>query len=149
MTMNLLRQIAGSRLPVSFHRREEIDSVRVLRAAGLVIALVPAPSDALALSGSRPAAQVLAITEGARRALEVWRPESASFALATPHAEDQGGAFRMATSSVLGACKSSSSRERVKEPLGRRLTPFALEDRRPEQTHEVLKVQTSRSVSVA
>lgn len=54
----------------------------------------------------------------------------------------------MATSSVLGACKSSS-RERVKEPLGRRLTPFALEDRRPEQTHGVLKVQTSRSVSVA
>jgi hypothetical protein len=66
MTMNLLRQIAGSRLPVSFHRREEIDRVRVLRAAGLVIALVPAPSDALALSGSRPAAQVLAITQKGR-----------------------------------------------------------------------------------
>jgi len=66
MTMNLLRQIAGSRLPVSFYRSEEIDSVRVLRAAGLVVALVPAPSDPLALSGARPAAQVLAITQKGR-----------------------------------------------------------------------------------
>lgn len=66
MTMNLLRQIAGSRLPVSFYRSEEIDSVRVLRAAGLVVALVPAPSGPLALSGSRPAAQVLAVTQKGR-----------------------------------------------------------------------------------
>jgi hypothetical protein len=45
MTMNLLRQIAGSRLPVSFYRSEDIDGVRVLRAAGLVVALVPSSSD--------------------------------------------------------------------------------------------------------
>lgn len=66
MTMNLLRQIAGSRLPVSFYRNEDIDSVRVLRAAGLVIALVPSPSDPRALSGSYPAAQVLAVTQKGR-----------------------------------------------------------------------------------
>ena len=35
MTMNLLRQIAGSRLPISFYRAEDIDRVKVLRAAGL------------------------------------------------------------------------------------------------------------------
>lgn len=69
MTMNLLRQIAGSRLPVSFYRSEDIDGVRVLRAAGLVVALVPSPSDPLALSGSRPAAQVLAITQKGREEL--------------------------------------------------------------------------------
>lgn len=69
MTMNLLMQIAGSRLPVSFHRTEDIDRVRVLRAAGLVIALVPSPSDPLSLSGSPAAAQVLAITEKGREEL--------------------------------------------------------------------------------
>ncbi|SEK17174.1 MULTISPECIES: hypothetical protein [unclassified Variovorax] len=66
MTMNLLRQIAGSRLPVSFYRNEDIDGVRVLRAAGLVVALVPSPSDPLTLSGSHPAAQVLAVTQKGR-----------------------------------------------------------------------------------
>ena len=43
MTMNLLRQIAASRLPVSFYRPEDIDQVRILRAAGLVVGLVSAP----------------------------------------------------------------------------------------------------------
>jgi len=69
MTMNLLTQIAGSRLPVSFHRTEDIDQVRLLRAAGLVVALVPSPSDPLSLSGSATAAQVLAITEKGREEL--------------------------------------------------------------------------------
>lgn len=69
MTMNLLTQIAGSRLPVSFHRTEDIDQVRVLRAAGLVVALVPSPSDPLSLSGTPTAAQVLAITEKGREEL--------------------------------------------------------------------------------
>ncbi|KQX87140.1 hypothetical protein [Variovorax sp. Root473] len=69
MAMNLLKQIAGSRLPVSFYRTEDIDQVRLLRAAGLVVALVPAPSDSLTLSGSASAAQVLAITQKGREEL--------------------------------------------------------------------------------
>ena len=69
MTMNLLRHIAGSRLPISFHRPEEIDQVRILRAAGLVIALIPAPSNARTFSGMPTAAQVLAITAKGREEL--------------------------------------------------------------------------------
>lgn len=69
MTMNLLKQIAGSRLPVTFYRTEDIDQVRVLRAAGLVVALVPSPSDSLSLSGAASAAQVLAITQKGREEL--------------------------------------------------------------------------------
>ena len=56
MTMNLLKQIAGSRLPVTFYRSEDIDQVRILRAAGLVVALVPSPSDPLSMSGAAAAA---------------------------------------------------------------------------------------------
>lgn len=63
MTANLLTLIATSRLPMTFHRTEEIDQVRILQAAGLVIALVPAPSDPLVMGGVPTAAQVLAITE--------------------------------------------------------------------------------------
>ncbi|MFS2164760.1 hypothetical protein [Variovorax sp. Varisp62] len=69
MTMNLLRQIATSRLPVSFYRTEDIDSVRLLRAAGLVVALVPSPFDPIALAGTPSAAQVLAITSKGREEL--------------------------------------------------------------------------------
>ncbi len=69
MTMNLLRQIAGSRLPVSFYRNEDIDSVRVLRAAGLVVALVPSPGDALGMPGAPASAQVLAVTQKGREEL--------------------------------------------------------------------------------
>jgi hypothetical protein len=69
MTMNLLKQIAGSRLPATFYRDEDIDGVRVLRAAGLVVALVPSPSNPLSLSGAPSAAQVLAITQKGREEL--------------------------------------------------------------------------------
>jgi|GEM_PF-238225 len=69
MSMDLLKQIAASRLPVSFRTPKEIDAVRILRQAGLVIAFVPAPADPLKLSGSEPAAQVLAITEKGREEL--------------------------------------------------------------------------------
>ncbi len=63
MTMNLLRQIASSRLPVSFYRTEDIDQLRILGAAGLVVALIPAPSNPLTLSGDGLGAQVLAVTQ--------------------------------------------------------------------------------------
>ncbi len=63
MTMDLLRKIAASRLPLTFHSPEDIASIRLLRAAGCVIALIPAPSEPATLSGTPTAAQVLAITE--------------------------------------------------------------------------------------
>ncbi|AGU49211.1 hypothetical protein VAPA_1c21070 [Variovorax paradoxus B4] len=69
MPMDLLKQIAASRLPVSFRTPKEIDEVRILRRAGLVIALIPAPADPLTLAGSEPAAQVLALTEKGREEL--------------------------------------------------------------------------------
>ncbi|MDH6594975.1 hypothetical protein M2165_004864 [Variovorax sp. TBS-050B] len=69
MPMELLKQIAASRLPVSFRTPKEIDEIRILRQAGLVIAFVPAPADPLKLAGAEPAAQVLAITEKGREEL--------------------------------------------------------------------------------
>ena len=69
MPMDLLKQIAATRLPVSFRTPKEIDEVRILRQAGLVIALIPAPADPLKLAGSEPAAQVLALTEKGREEL--------------------------------------------------------------------------------
>ncbi len=69
MPMDLLKQIAASRLPVSFRTPKEIDEVRILRQAGLVIAFVPAPADPLKLSGAEPTAQVLAVTEKGREEL--------------------------------------------------------------------------------
>ena len=69
MPMDLLKQIAASRLPVSFRTPKEIDEVRILRQAGLVIALIPAPADPLKLACSEPSAQVLAITEKGREEL--------------------------------------------------------------------------------
>jgi len=69
MPMDLLKQIAASRLPMSFRTPKEIDEVRILRQAGLVIALIPAPADPLKLSGGEPAVQVLAITEKGREEL--------------------------------------------------------------------------------
>jgi hypothetical protein len=77
MTMNLLKQIAGSRLPVTFYRAGDIDQVRILRAAGLVVALVPSPSNPLSMSGPASAAQVLAITQKGREELAKFNyPES-------------------------------------------------------------------------
>ena len=63
MTMDLLRSIASTRLPKSITSPEDIDRVRILRAAGLVVAFVPAPSRPLTLSGIEKAAQVLTITQ--------------------------------------------------------------------------------------
>jgi hypothetical protein len=75
MTMNLLKQIAGSRLPVTFYRTEDIDQVRVLRAAGLVVAMVPSPT--LASCRAPAMAQVLAITQKGREELAKYPyPES-------------------------------------------------------------------------
>jgi hypothetical protein len=69
MAMDLLRQLAGSSLPATFRTPVEIDKIKLLRAAGLVIALTPASSGALTLPGTGDAAQVLAITERGREEL--------------------------------------------------------------------------------
>lgn len=66
MTTTLLARIATARLPMTFRRAEEIDQVRILQAAGLVIALVPAPGDPLVVDGTPTAAQVLAMTQKGR-----------------------------------------------------------------------------------
>jgi hypothetical protein len=69
MAMDMLRQLAGSPLPATFRTPAEIDQVKLLRAAGLVIALTPASSDPQTPSGIGDAAQVLAITEKGREEL--------------------------------------------------------------------------------
>ena len=62
MAMDMLRQLAGAPLPATFRISAEIDKIKLLRAAGLVIALTPAP-------GTTDAAQVRAITEKGREEL--------------------------------------------------------------------------------
>ncbi|SEB14482.1 hypothetical protein SAMN05444680_109156 [Variovorax sp. YR216] len=69
MAMDLLRQLAASSLPATFRTPVEIDKIRLLRAAGLVIALTPASPGALTPSGAGHAAHVLAITEKGREEL--------------------------------------------------------------------------------
>jgi len=95
MAMDMLKQLAGSPLPATFRARAEIDQIKLLRAAGLVIALTPAPSD-LTLSGGPDAAQVLAITEKGRAELErihypvaaqgPWRGAASRWRAKLPHA---------------------------------------------------------------
>lgn len=69
MAMDLLRQLAGSSLPATFRTPVEIDKIKLLRAAGLVIALTPASPTAPMPSGTADAAHVLAITEKGREEL--------------------------------------------------------------------------------
>ncbi|MDN8618779.1 hypothetical protein [Variovorax ginsengisoli] len=55
MSVELLRQIAASPLPKSFTAAEDVNAVKILRQAGLVLALVDEPPER--------GARVLAITE--------------------------------------------------------------------------------------
>lgn len=55
MSLDLLRQIAATPLPKSFTNPKDIDGVKILRQAGLVIALIDAPPQS--------AATVFAVTE--------------------------------------------------------------------------------------
>ena len=77
MSLDLLRQIAASRLPLTVHRPEDVDQVRLLRTAGLVIATVPALCDPLTLSGKSTVAQVLAMTQKGLEELAAFRYPSA------------------------------------------------------------------------
>jgi len=69
MTMNLLKHLASIRLPKSVTSPEDINKVRILRAAELVIAFFPAPSNPLTFSEPGGAAQVLIITKKGREEL--------------------------------------------------------------------------------
>lgn len=68
--MHLLAKIATSRLPMALNSDEDIDKVRILRSAGLVIALVPPPIDTTAWSGPDRSAQVIALTQKGREELQ-------------------------------------------------------------------------------
>ncbi len=66
MAIDLLRRIAGSPLPMSLTQTADIDQLRILRAAGLVVAFVPAAHHpAIAMLLQRPA-QVVGITQKGR-----------------------------------------------------------------------------------
>ncbi|RZL87460.1 MAG: hypothetical protein EOP82_26230 [Variovorax sp.] len=67
--MDMLRQLAGSPLPATFRTSKEIDQVKLLRAAGQVIAL----TNTTTLSGIADA-QVLAITQRGREELARFSP---------------------------------------------------------------------------
>lgn len=66
MAVDFFRQIATSRLLNSFYRAEDIDKIRILRAAGLIAALIPAPSDSLALWGDVGGAVLTVTQKGAK-----------------------------------------------------------------------------------
>lgn len=77
MSVEFLRQIAATPLPKSFTDAKDIDAVKILRQAGLVIALVDPPP------GS--AATVFAITEeGNAELLRFHYPENGQ----RPHSRD-------------------------------------------------------------
>ncbi len=64
MSMELLRELAQTSLPCTVTQAHEIDRLRVLRAAGHIAALLPAPGSNSQLG------RVLAITGEGRKALE-------------------------------------------------------------------------------
>ena len=58
MSIEFLKQVAATPLPKSFNAAKDIDAIRILRQAGLVLALVDEPPEF--------AARVLVITEKGR-----------------------------------------------------------------------------------
>ncbi|MDM0076988.1 hypothetical protein QTH90_21440 [Variovorax sp. J2P1-59] len=69
MSVEFLRQIAATPLPQSFNAARDVDAIRILRQAGLVLALVDEPPER--------GARVLAITEkGNRELLRYHYPEA-------------------------------------------------------------------------
>ena len=61
MSVEFLRQIAATPLPKSFNAANDIDAIKILRQAGLVLALVDEPPEG--------GAKVLAVTEKGREEL--------------------------------------------------------------------------------
>ncbi|MDM0008940.1 hypothetical protein QTI51_29490 [Variovorax sp. J22G73] len=62
MSTEMLQQIAASRLPLVMSSSKDVDAVLKLRAAGLVLALVPSAADIAKMPGLR-VVQVLAVTQ--------------------------------------------------------------------------------------
>lgn len=62
MPMDCLRRIAERDLPCSVYDLAEIDNLRVLRAAGMIMAFLPPPEPLPHGALSQKPAQVLAIT---------------------------------------------------------------------------------------
>ena len=69
MPMELLRQLADQALPLALYAPADIDRLRVLRAAGLVQALIPPVETLEGGAQLHKAAQVLCITPKGRGAL--------------------------------------------------------------------------------
>ena len=70
MSVEFLRQIAATPLPKSFNAARDVDAIRILRQAGLVLALVDEPPER--------GARVLAITEkGTSELLRYHYPQAA------------------------------------------------------------------------
>jgi len=94
MSMDLLKEIAACRLPAVYRAPADIDRIRILRQAGLVIAWVPGnePSGPSDLGG---AAQVLALTEKGREELLRSNYPCKSFSHAS-HGKGMGRTFRTA-----------------------------------------------------
>ncbi len=87
MPMELLRQLEGCRMPVAVREPADIDKLRVLRAAGLVVALFPVSARALEPAGEPGAALVLALTRQGREALAQFEYPCAGLARRpAPHA---------------------------------------------------------------
>lgn len=63
MPLELLHQLSKKSLPLTVTDMEEIDKLRVLRAAGHVAALLPS------INAKKPFARVLAISEEGRKSL--------------------------------------------------------------------------------
>lgn len=63
MSMELLRELADRPLPCTLTSEHDIDRLRVLRAAGLIVALLPKPGSESQLG------RVLTLTSAGRQAL--------------------------------------------------------------------------------
>ncbi len=70
MAIDCLRRVAEQKLPCAVYDLREIDNLRVLRAAGMVMAFLPPPDHLAHGEISQKPAQVLAITKKGRATLE-------------------------------------------------------------------------------
>ena len=69
MSVEFLRQVAATPLPKSYNTKQDVDAIKVLRQAGLVLAMVDEPPEG--------GARVLAVTEkGRAELLSFHYPES-------------------------------------------------------------------------
>lgn len=74
MPMELLRQLADKEMPLALYAPADIDRLRVLRAADLVVALIPPVETMEGGAQVHKAAQVLCITPKGQEALASMKP---------------------------------------------------------------------------